>query len=89
MVDITSSNYNNIVSKVVSRVEFSQVVCLDVENIISVSLLRLTKHVFSVHIEVHVFNKSFLISVVVIFVLIWDLFLEKFKLISIKSTVGD
>lgn len=87
MIYISYCDHHNIVSIVVGCMIPSNVVFSEVENIISVSLFGLAHHVFSIDIEVNVFNKSFHVSIVVVFVLLRNFFFDQFKFLAIKSTV--
>ena len=89
VVDISCSDHNQVVSEVVGRVEVSQMVYSQLMNIVSISLGWLSKHVFSVDIEVDIFEKSFLIPVMVVFMLLTDLFLDQFELVGIESAIAD
>lgn len=59
MINISNSDYYNIVSIEVICMEPSNVVFFDIEHIISVTFDRLTHHVLSVDIEMNIFNGGF------------------------------
>ena len=65
----TCTNYNNIISVIVSCVVFSNLIKSEFGYHISVTFFRLSQHVLSVDIEVYVFEKGFFISCMVFFVM--------------------
>ena len=87
MIDVASSDNDEVVSEEVSGVEVSEMVSFDEMHIVSVSLGWLAHHVFSVHIEVSVLKEGFLVSVMVVLMLLTDFFLSQFQLIGIQSTI--
>lgn len=58
------------------------------ENI-AVSLGWLSHHVFSVNVEVNVLKSGLHVALAAAFVLLADLFLDKFELIGVKGAVAD
>ena len=77
VIDITRSNNYDIVTEVVCGVEISDSISINVLNIVSVSLFGLTQHVLSIDIVVSIFNQSFKVSMVVIFMFLWNFFFNK------------
>jgi hypothetical protein len=65
---ITSGYYSDVISIVVGSMEVSQVIKSNELSQISISLDWLSKHMFFVRVEVSVFNSSFFMSVVIVFV---------------------
>lgn len=89
MVNIAYAHYNDIVSIEVIGMERSNMVFSEVPDVVSVTFLGLTHHVFSVDIEVSIFNGSLHVSVMVVFVLLRNFFLHKFKFLTIYLAVAD
>ena len=89
MVNIAHAHYNDIVSIEVIGMERSNMVFSEVPDVVSVTFLGLTHHVFSVDIEVSIFNGSLHVSVMVVFVLLRNFFLHKFKFLTIYLAVAD
>jgi len=85
MIDIAHPYYNNIISIVVSSMEVLQMVHIKRMEIISIAFLWLSNHMLSVHIKVDIFEESFSVSVVIIFVFLADLFLDEFKFTLIQD----
>ncbi len=88
VINVTSTNNNHVVSKIVGWVELSQMISSKILSVISISFSWLTHHVFSVNVEMSVFNGGLEISVIVFFMLLWDFFLNKFQFIIIKSAIA-
>lgn len=89
MVDVTSTYNNDIVTEVVGGMEVSNVVSGYAVELVSVTMDWLTHHVFSVDIKVDVIDQSFEVSVVAIFVILMDFFLNEFKFASAELAVAD
>lgn len=68
MVDVTCTDDNDVITEIVGCVEVSDSISSDVLNIVSVSLLGLSHHMFSVNVEMGVFDEGFKVSMVVVFV---------------------
>ena len=89
MVDVTSSYNNDVVSKVVSGVEISNVISSQAVELVFVSLHWLSHHVFSVDIEMNIINQGVEILVMVLFVFLEYFFLNQFKFASTNLAVAD
>jgi hypothetical protein len=82
VVNVTSTNNNDVVSNVVRSVEVANVVNSQGLENITVSLNGLAEHVLTVDVEVRVLNGRFKVSLVVLLVLISYLKLGSFELSS-------
>jgi hypothetical protein len=89
MVDVACSHNDDVVSEIVGVVEVSDVISSQALELISVTVDWLTKHVLSVNVEMSVIDQSFKVSVVAIFMVLVDFFLDTFKFTSIESAVAD
>ena len=89
MIDVTSTNNNDVITEVVGGVEVAKVVSRNLLDIVTVSLNGLAHHVLSVNIEMAVLNGSFKVAVVVVFVLLSNLLLHELELIGVESAVSD
>jgi hypothetical protein len=87
MVDVSSSNNNNVVSEEVGGVEVSEVISAESVENVSVTLNWLTHHVLSVYVEVSIFNGGLEVSMVVVFMLLVNFFLNKLELVLVESAV--
>lgn len=61
----------------------------NVLNVISISLDWLTHHVFSVDVEVYIFNCGLKVSVNIVFMFNVSFFLNKFKFVFIYCAVAN
>ena len=89
MVDVASTNNNDVITKVVGGVEVAKVVSRNLLDVVAVSLNGLAHHVLSVDIEMAVLNGSFQVAVVVVFVLLSNLLLNELEFVRVKSAVSD
>lgn len=89
MVNVTSTDNDDVVTEVVSCVEISQVVSTEGLEVITVSLDGLSHHVLSVNIVVSILDSGLEVSLSGTFVLLANLFLDELKLISIESAVSN
>ena len=87
--NVTSSNNDDVVTVVVGGVVVSEVISSKSLVQISISLNWLTEHMFSVRVEVDVFESGFNISIVVVLVFHADLILDKLELSAVNGWVGD
>ena len=86
MVDVSSTNNNNVITEVVSSVEIAEVVSRDVLEVVTVSLDGLTHHVLSVNVVMAVLKSCFHIAVVVVLVLLSNFLLNELELVGIEGT---
>lgn len=89
MIDVASTNYNDVITEVVGGMEVAKVINSDLLNVIAVSFNGLAHHVLSVNIEMTVFKGSLHIAVVVVFVFLSNLLLNELKFVGAKSAIGD
>lgn len=89
VVDVTSTNNNEVVTVVVGGLEGVQVINREAGKVVSITLNRLTQHVVTVGVEVSVFKSSSLHVHVVSSVISGDFLLKDLELSSIKSGVGE
>jgi len=89
MVDVASTNNNDVITEVVGGVEVAKVVSRNLLDVVAVSLNGLAHHVLSVYIEMAVLNGSFQVAVVVVFVLLSNLLLNELEFVGVKSAVSD
>jgi hypothetical protein len=89
MVDVTSTNNNDVITEVVGGVEVAKVINRNLLDVVAVSLNWLAHHVLSVNIEMAVLKGSFHVAVVVVVVLLSDLLLNELEFVRIKSAVCD
>jgi len=89
MVDVTSTNNNDVVTEVVSGVEITKVISWNSLDVIAVSLDGLAHHVLSVNVEMAVLKSSFHIAVVVVIMLLSNFLFNEFKLVGIESATSD
>jgi hypothetical protein len=89
VVNVTSTNNNDVIAKVVSGVEITKVIGGNSLNIIAVSLNGLSHHVLSVNVEVAVLKGGLHVAVVVVFMLLSNFLFNELELISIKSAASD
>jgi hypothetical protein len=89
MVDVTSTNDNDVIAEVVGGVELSQVISSEGMEDVSVSLLGLAHHVLSEDVEMGVLNGGLEVSVVVVFMLLAYFLLHKLEFVFIQDAVGD
>lgn len=87
VVHIASSNHHQVVSVVVVSMEFSDVVSVEVLKVVSVTVLGLSEHVFTISVEVSVFNGGLHVPVVVLFVPLRKLFLGQLHLGLVEGAV--
>ena len=87
MVDVSSANDDDVVSEEVGGVEVSEVISSESVEDVSVTLDWLAHHVLSVDVEVSVFNGGLEVSVVVVFMLLVNFFLDKLELVLVESAV--
>src|SRR4051812_36945686 len=87
MINVSSTDYDDVVSKVIGGVEISQVICSKSVEDISISLDWLTHHMFSINVEVSIFDGGFKISMIVVFMFLMYFFLNQFQFVFIKSAV--
>jgi hypothetical protein len=64
VIDVARADNDHVISNEVVSVEGSNVVDGQVVGVVPVSLNWLAHHMFSVHVEVHVFNEGLLESLV-------------------------
>lgn len=89
MVNITSSDNNNVLTSVVGGVVVSEVVNSKSVSEISVSLDWLSHHVLSERVEVSVFKSGLRESIVVILMFLANLLFKELKFSSVKGWVAD
>ena len=89
VVDITSSDNNDVFTNVVSSVVVSEVIGTKGLSKISITFNWLSHHVLSVGVEMSVLKSGLGISVVVILVFLGNLLLEEFKLSWVELWVGN
>ena len=89
MVDVTSTNNNDVITEVVGGVEVAKVINRNLLDVVAVSLNWLAHHVLSVNIEMAVLKGSFHAAVVVVVVLLSDLLLNELEFVRVKSAVCD
>lgn len=85
MVDVASTNNNNVITEVVSCVEIAEVISRDVLEVVTVTLDGLAHHVLSVYVKMTVLKSGFHIAVVVVLVLLSNFFLNEFELVGIEG----
>ena len=69
--------------------EISEVISIQVVEVISISLNWLSHHVLSVDVEVSIFDGGFQESVMVVFMFDVNFFLYQFQFISVEGTVAN
>lgn len=89
VVNITSSDNNNVLTSVVGGVVVSKVVNSKSMSEISVSLDWLSHHVLSERVEVSVLKSGFRESIVVILVFLANLLFKELKFSSVEGWVAD
>lgn len=89
VVNVSSSNNDDIVTEIVSGVEVLDMVNVEVLQLISISLWRLSHLMFSVDVEMDIFQKGLEVSVVIFFVFLTNLLLQEFEFTWVQGTVWD
>jgi hypothetical protein len=89
MINISNSNYDQVISVIVSTVEFSDMVLFNLMNVISISFHRLSHHVFSEDIEMHIFYSGLHISLGILFVFLTNLLFNKLQFTGIKLAIAN
>jgi hypothetical protein len=89
MVDVTSTNNNDVITKVVRGVEIAEIISRDVLDIITVSLNGLAHHMLSVNVEVAVLKSGLHVAVVAVLVLLSNLLLNELELVGIEGAASN
>jgi len=89
VVNITSTNNNDVVTVIVGSVVVSEGISVQVLDLVAVTLDRLTHHVLSVDIEVNILQGGLFVSSVVGLEVFAQFLLEKFEFTGIEGAVRD